>query len=130
MPSITITKEDLLRGKILEAGWYHAEVKEIVEEVSKSGNSTNQVVDFIIIAGPATGVPLRTWLNDSPTSKGLAFVPYLLAFGVDLNDKTIGSGKTFDTDATKGKKLDIYVQPSSYEGRAVNQIKDFRKYSG
>lgn len=130
MPSITITKEDLLRGKILEAGWYQAEVKEIVEEVAKSGNSTNHVVDFVVISGPSAGVPLSTWLNDSPTSKGRAFVPYLTAFGVDLNDRTIGSGKTFDTDATKGKKLDIYVQPSTYDGRPVNKIMDFRKYSG
>lgn len=127
MPVVTITREDVLRGKTLEPGWYVCSVKSVVEEVSKAGDSTNQVVDLVVESPTIfAGVPLRCWLNDK--NKHLGLVPYLASFGVDMDPEKMGEGKSFDTDKTVGKKVDVYVTNGNLNGRSINQIQDFKQH--
>lgn len=128
MPSVTITREDVLRGKVLEPGWYPVTVKSVDEEVSSKGDSTNYVV-ILLVDGPehVAGTPLKVYFNEKAIGRSIPFIN--ACAGKDLIDeKTVASDKpmTIDLGKTVGKSILAYVANGNYNGRTTNQVEDFR----
>lgn len=118
--SFTITREDMLRGKTVEPGWYKARVKNVSQEPAGTDGSTNTWIDFTITQdGPFKEVPVRRVFNEK--APGFA-VPFLVACGAPVGE----SGGTFDIERTKGKELLIYIINGMWNNRPQNNVEDFR----
>ena len=120
MPMIQFSDRDLLRGKIVEPGWYLVSIDNIGEAPSKDGNSTNYPVEGKIIKNAETGseeftgVPLDWNFN----SKAIGFaVGFLSAFGVDVK-----AGARFDLANAVGRTLEVFVENDTWQGRMVNRV--------
>lgn len=125
---VQITKEDVLRGKVLEMGWYKVTVKSIVEEVAASGNSVNYVCDFIVDSPESVaGTPIRHWFNSSDAGRA-RWPAFFNALGANINEKTLSKPIEVDFELALNRSLDIFVQPGkTKDGKDVNQILDFRR---
>lgn len=127
MPTITIGREDVLRGKTLEPGWYPVTVKATSEEVSKGGDSTNYLVDLVVDAPEAiAGTPLRVYFNEKAIGRA---IPFVNACGASIDENTVKSDNpvSIDLEKTVGKKIMAYVNNDTYEGRTVNRVEDFKR---
>lgn len=119
MPRITITREDIQRGKVLDPGWYPAEVVDVKESATKAGDSMNTTIEFKIIDGPSLGVTVYRLFNE----KAPGFViPFLQAFAVEIPE----DGGTFDLQNTIGRKLSIYIKNELYNGAMKNRVEGFK----
>ena len=118
MPKITITREDILKSKVFDPGWYAVEVVDVDEKDSKAGDSTNYTVEFRVIHGIYKDASLYRLFN----TKGMGYiVPFLAALGVVVGD----AGDTFELDAAKGKRLKVHCSNRSFEGKTRNDVDDF-----
>jgi hypothetical protein len=118
---LRISRDDFLRGKLVEPAWYAALIKDIVEETSKKGDSQNWRVDFIIIEdGPFKDVPVQKYFNEK--APGVA-IPFFTACN---GGKEIEADKEYDFSACKGRKVRIYIGNRTFENRLVNEVTDFR----
>lgn len=115
-----VTKEDLMRGTVVEPGWYNVEVAAANDELAKDGQSTNCVVDFKIIEGKFEGVKVRTWFSEK--APGMV-VPFATAFGIKFDPQ---KGGDFDPTITVGRKLRIYITNQEYNKKMQNQVSDYR----
>lgn len=120
MPIIQFGERDLLRGKIVEPGWYLVQINSVGEAPSKDGGSTNYPVEGTILKHMETGdetfkgVPLDWNFN----SKAIGFaVGFLAAFGVDVK-----AGARFDLSNAAGQTLGVFVENGEWQGRAVNRV--------
>ena len=120
MPIIEFGEKDLLRGKIVEPAWYEVQVDGIGEAPSKDGGSTNYPVEGTIIYNQDNGstefqnVPIEWMFN----SKAIGFaVGFLQALGVD-----VVPGKRFDLSAAVGKKLGVFIENDTWQGRLKNRV--------
>src|SRR5678815_2429093 len=101
--SFIITKQDMLRTKTIDPGWYKVKVTKVTQEPAKTDGSTNTWVDFIITDGPQKDVPLRK--NFSEKAPGFA-IPFLKALGTQIKEE----GMTVDMERAKDKLLMVYVK--------------------
>lgn len=129
MPTVEFTRTDILRGKVLEPGWYPMEVKSVTEEVSSKGDSTNYVVELEVLS-PAhvVGTPLKVYFNEKAKGR---MIPFVNACGADVNDKTVSVEKpmAIDIDKCVNKKVQGYVKNETYDGRTINKVEDWRRNS-
>ena len=117
---ISFTEKDLLRGKVVDPGWYVVRVEGIgAWTPSKDGGSQNSNVEVVIVkaeSGDETfkGVPLDWNFN----SKAIGFaVGFLAGFGVEVTP-----GQRFDLESAVGKELLIFVENDNWQGRTVNRV--------
>lgn len=122
------TEEDILRGNVLDAGWYLLTITDSTEKPSKNKEkpSINWIVDFKVVAEKDSGdtrfaeTPLRVYFNEgAPTSIG----KFIAAMGTPLNPK---GGKFVPNHAGyKGKQIYALCVPKPYEGKMVNNVEDY-----
>lgn len=118
---LRIAREDFLKGKLLEPGWYAALVKDITEETSKKGDSQNWKIEFQILEdGPFKDcIVVKTFNEKAP---GVA-IPFFTAIN---GGKDIEADKEYDFSLCKNRKIRVYVGNKLYENRQINEVTDFR----
>ena len=120
MPSpFRISKEDLLRSKIVQPGWYTANIKAVTQKAAKTDGSTNTVVSFVIKGGAFDGVPLDRVFSEKSPGFAENFVTAI------QGRKPKAEGEDFDFDRAVGKDIRVYVTNDKYAGRLVNRAEDF-----
>jgi hypothetical protein len=121
-----VTREDMLRGKILDPGWYKVRVSKATQEPSSAGDSTNTWIHFTVLGGPEqkdkskiVETPLRRCFSEKAPG---FIVPYLVACGAKVNE----DGGEFDVEKSVGKELMVYVKTGMYENKPQNNVEDFK----
>lgn len=121
--SFSISKEDLLRSKIVKPGVYVLNIKNITQGAGKNDpESTTTTLDFTIDSGPdpnAVGVPLKYWLSEK--AAGLAKEFLEKASGKPIPE----DGATLDLMPMIGRKVKAYIKTEKYQGRDQNKIDAF-----
>jgi hypothetical protein len=120
VPIISFTERDLLRGKVIEPGWYIVKIESIGEAPSKDGGSTNYPVEGTVIKNATTGdtkfagVPIEWNFN----SKAIGFVRgFLESFNVSLQP-----GQRFELGNAAGKSLRVFIENDTWQQRIVNRV--------
>jgi hypothetical protein len=123
MAVISFTDRDLLRGKVVDPGWYRLKIDSVGEQPAKEsgkGPSTNYPVEATILFNGENGdtkfagVPIDWMFN----SKAIGFaVGFLAAFGVEVK-----AGTRFDLASASGREIDVYVENGEWQGRIVNKV--------
>lgn len=124
-----VTREDMLRGKILDPGWYKAKVTKVSQDPSNAGDSTNTWVNFTILGGPEQkdkSNPAETPVRRCFSEKAPGFiVPFLAACGAQVGQ----NGGNFDIEKSVNKEMLIYVGNKMYENKPQNDVSDFKALS-
>ena len=129
MPTIiTITKEDLLKSKLLEPGWYKARVLQTTTKPAKTDGSTVFTLEMLVTAGPnqkdgsaPAGVKLYRTYSEKATGFATKFFQVLGAT-IDPN----GNNK-LDFDAANGRELGVFVKNElNNRGVMQNVVEDFQ----
>lgn len=123
MPALQYTKEDLLRGKKVDPGWYNVKVTGVKPYEAKSDGSQNWDVEMKIIGGPFEGVPVKKTFNEKAPGFAIRFAA---AFGY----KPSPDGGEIDLEKTVGRSLKIYIKNDMYNGRPTNKIEDYAPTQG
>ena len=119
MAKLKITQEDMLRGKLVEPGWYPVTITGVDEKQSKAGDSLNTIINMVVTEGNFAGIPLiRLFSEKAP---GFA-IPFLEALGVTIPK----DGGEFEMKNAIGKKLNVYVKNDLWEGKMRNVVEGFR----
>jgi len=122
--NVSISKEDLLRSKIVKPGVYVLLVKDITQRVGKSDPDTQTTVfRFVIEDGPdksGIGVPIDYYVGEKSWGFQRDFLEKL--FGKPIPDEGIGN---LDLEPTKGRKIKGYIKTEKYNGRDTNKIDGF-----
>ena len=78
---LNISREDFLRGKLVDPEWYSAEITGVDEDPSKKGDCTNWKVNFRILEdGPFKDVPVIKTFNEK--APGIAIPFFTAVMGV------------------------------------------------
>jgi hypothetical protein len=121
MPIVGFDEQDFLRGKIVAPGWYLMEIGSVGEKPAANGESTNYPTEGTIIKNDDddstdfAGVPVMWNFNSKFKSAILAF---LAAMGQEVTP-----GQRVQLEAAVGKKIAVYVDNKTYEGRILNDVK-------
>lgn len=119
-----LTPDDLRRGDMAPTGWHPAEFIEYKEEPASTDGSTNLLLTFKVLDGPAKGVTPRKLFNE----KALGFGKSLWAVFFGPPDPV--KGYEISTEAIQakiGSKLKIYIKPGkSNKGNDFNDVVDFQ----
>jgi hypothetical protein len=125
--NFSISKEDMLRSKILAPGVYVLLIKNISQGPGKNDpQSTTTTIDLVVESGPdpnGIGVPLRYWISEK--AAGLAKDFLEKASGKKLPD----DGVNLDLAPLVNRKIKAYVKPEKYMGRDQNKIDGFLPFS-
>jgi len=120
MPLWSYSEKDLLRGQVVDPGWYRVRIDSLGEAPSKDGGSTNYPVEGTILFNADNGdkkfenVPIDWNFN----SKAMGFSRgFLESFGVKVT-----ANARFDPSSAVGKATDIYIENGEYQGRIVNRV--------
>ncbi len=120
MPITSFSQEELLAGKVVEPGWYHARIKSVGEQLSKDQGSTNYPVEAILIKNTEngseefSGVPVR-W-NFNSKAKGF-MIGFIEALGVEVT-----AGARYELKMAEGKDIVMFVGNKEYQGRIINEV--------
>lgn len=118
---LNISREDFLRGKLVDPEWYSAEITGVDEDASKKGDSTNWKVNFRILEdGPFKDVPVIKTFNEK--APGIA-IPFFCAV---MGTTELEPDREYDFHATKGAKLRIYINNKQFENRLLNEVTDYK----
>lgn len=121
MPVVNISPSDLLRNKVVEPAWYRMQINEVEEKLSKDQQSTNYVMEAVIIRNADTGdekfagVPIVWNFN----SKAIGFVVNFLK--VLLGEENVQAGRV-DLAAAKGMEIEVMVENDTWDGRIINRV--------
>lgn len=119
----SITKDDLLRSKLVTPGWYTLRIKNITQGPGKKDeNAMTTRFDFEIVDGALKefiGVPISHWLSEK--APGMA-IPLLQALSGKKMDE---NGMDLDLEKAIGKNVKGYVKNEPYMNRMTNKISDF-----
>lgn len=131
MPILTFSKRDLLRGKIVEAGWYRVRIDEVGEEPAANGKSINYPIEATILFNADTGdktyegVPIGGVPNWMFNSKGLGFASKLIEA---VTGEPVTEGSRFELGHLVGKEVDVFIKPNEYNNRLSNRVEhEYRK---
>lgn len=125
MPSLfRISREDLLRGKVIPPGWRASVIKAVTQKVAKTDGSTNTVVTFVVDdKSPFDGVPVDRVFSEKAPGFAEGFASAVLGRPIKLE------GEEFDFDRAVGKQIKVYYTNEKYQGRMVNRAEDFAPLS-
>jgi hypothetical protein len=119
MPVIKITKADIEKVKTLEPGWYGSVISKVSDPTpAKDKQSVNTVLTFVI---DKVGKEIPVYIN----SKLIAMIipVYEAVTGKKYNEEF-----DLDTDTLIGKKLDVKLGTTIYNGNPQNQIEGYLPY--
>jgi len=119
VPIIKITPADVLKGKLLDAGWYGAKIVKVGDdwEPSSDKQSSNLKITFEIKG--TGGKEIDVLVN----SKGIGFVVPLLSAvrGMEVKPEEIN----LNTKELVGKDVDVQIIQDTYQGRMNNKISGY-----
>jgi len=122
-----VTREDMLRSKVLDPGWYKIKVVKMWEEKASDGESMNTWIEGKVISGPAqkdgsniVDTPTRRCFSEK--APGMA-TPFLRAIGCNVTE----NGFSGDIEKGIGQEILAYNENRMYEGRMMNDWKDFKR---
>lgn len=121
MARFTYTQEDLLRGTLVEPGWYPVEIYDVEDVTASSSGAAGTKIGFRLIGeGKFKGIPVERAFYESAVGFSKKF---LEALGVKL-----AAGMQFDfDDKLKGKRLEVYIKNNvSNKGNSFNDVVDYR----
>lgn len=117
---VSFSARDLLRGTLVNPGWYRVRIESVGQEPSKDGGSTNYPVEGTIVAAydaegeKFIGVPI-TW---NFNSKAMGFAKgFFQALGVELK-----ADERVDLQAAEGMDLDVMIENGEWQGRILNRV--------
>lgn len=117
MPVITFTQGDILRGKLLDPGWYTFKITKIEQATAKAGGSINTIITFQLENHSAAGKEIQLYFNSKAKS---GIIPVFAAI-----TGPVEPGSSYDTDDLLQKSLDCKVIHDTYEGNLKNDIAEF-----
>jgi len=127
---LTITKEDLLKSKILEPGWYPTKVRGTTTKSATTDGSTVFTVEFAVTGGPNQkdgSSPIGVTLYKTYSEKAPGFaVKFFQTIGALIDPE---KGATVDFDAAKNRELKVFVKNDLWKGVMRNVVEDFDKMS-
>lgn len=126
-PIIEFSEDDINRNKIVTPGWYEVEVLRVGTKPSKGDNpdtTTIWPIDGRIIRNADNGdtsfagvpTPAGWNFNDNPRAKG-----FIVGFFTSLG-AYVKAGARMDLAAAEGKRLEVFIENDTFEGRVVNRI--------
>jgi hypothetical protein len=119
-----ITREDLLRGKVISPGWYVLFIKQVESGEAKTDGSMKVDVSFAIQSpGAFLDVPVARTFSEKAPGFAISFIEAVLRKKIDPE-----KGGSFDLTQSQGKKVWGYVKNEMYQNRLVNRVEDFRAY--
>ena len=125
MPTLVITREDLLRGKVLTPGWYKLTIKSVDEKAAGGDGSMNTNVSLVVSQpGEFEGVPLKRVFNEK--APGFA-IPFIQALS---GERISEEGGTFDLSNAVGREVYGYVKTRMWQERPQNDVADFLPVGG
>jgi hypothetical protein len=123
MAIVEFSDSDLLRNKIIEPAWYTVHIDGHRDWApSKDGQSNNCYMECTIEKNAQdgsteyTGVPIELMFNDKPKAKGF-IEGFLRGLGVDVQSKS-----RYDLAQAVGKRLNVFVENETYNGRLINRV--------
>lgn len=129
MPStkLTITREDLLKSKILEPGWYKVKINDVAVKEAKTDGSTVYNLEMTVIGGPSqkdgvSPVGIKVFRTYSEKAPGFA-VKLFQALGAKIDPE---KGAEVDFAGTVGRELGAYIKNDLYKGVMKNVVEDFQ----
>lgn len=124
MAIIKITTADVLKSRILEAGWYGAKITAIAgPKASKNGDSINFDFDFTLDEKSiAPGKVVTRVFNSKAIGMVVPVVAAIRNAAVDPKDFDL------DTDECLYKSLDVKLTVDIYEGQPKNVASEFAPY--
>lgn len=118
-----VSKEDLLRSKVVPPTWYLCTVKNISQGPGTNDpSSTTTTIELIIKDAPDKqylGVPLRYWLSEKAAGLSVAFLEAV------SGKKIPDGGLNLDLAACIGRDVKVYVTNEKYRNRLQNVCQDF-----
>jgi hypothetical protein len=119
MAILKMTPADILKGKLLDAGWYPAKVVKVDEDWTPTADkqSMNTKIVFEILG--TGGKEIEVIIN----SKGIGFASNMIAAarGSELKLEL----QDIDTAELLGKELDVQLIQDAYNGRMSNKISSY-----
>lgn len=116
MPKISFTPADILKGKLLDAGWYGAKIVKVADDWSPSADkqSSNLKVTYEI---KGTG---GKEIDHTFNSKAIGMmIPLLSAIkGHEIKPEAM----EFDSKELLGKDIDVNVIQDTYNGMLNNKV--------
>jgi hypothetical protein len=135
MAIISFDAGDVLKKKVIDAGWYEARLTELKTKPSKEGTSINYWTTFTIESGTMTGKEIEVCYNTNTKSRSILgsaqFSPTsdFMEIACAKAGITIPSeGMTVDTDELLGCQLDILVTQEMSEGTPFNGLTSYMPY--
>lgn len=123
MPSpFRIGREDLLRSKVVQPGWYPALIKSVTTKPAKTDGSLNTTIHCVIQGGAFDGVPVDRLFSEKAPGFAENFVVAVTGAPVDPDQE-------YDFERAVGKEVMIYVKNREWQGRLTNDIADFKAKS-
>ena len=120
MPKITFSKEDVMQRNQLQPKWYKVVLREVTEELSSKGDSTNWVCKFVVTDGDQSGTPVRHWFNEKAMGRVLDFVQCFL-------NTQVSTDKEYEISEIIDRPVLAYIHFDAE--RKFNVIDDFKKVS-
>lgn len=121
MAKVNFSEDDVNRGKVVEeAGWLPAKIEKHEEVAAKTDGSKLFKYRARVLEGKYKGMVLFFQFSE----KAMGFmIPFAKAGGANVGPKGLAG---YDTEANVGKTMEFYVKPGVYEGKAQNDVSDFR----
>ena len=118
---LRITREDLLKSKVIAPEWYPCEVTKVDEHPSKSGDSINWDA-YLKILSPedVAGVTMIRTFNEKAPGFAIEFIE---ACGGKIDAE---AGGEFDLRAAAGRKIMVLVKNEMYNNVLRNKPESFR----
>lgn len=118
--TFTINREDVLRTRVIEPGWYKTKITKVIQQPATTDGSTNTWIDMVITDGPQKDVPLRRNFNEKAPGFAISFI---IALGGNIDPE---KGGTFDMERAVGKAIMAYVSSGMYNNKPQNNVDDFK----
>jgi hypothetical protein len=121
---ITITREDMLAGRVVVPGWYILLVTSVQQKEATTDQSQNTEIKFRIVSpGPFLDVPVKRVYNEKAPGFAASFIEAIQGRRIDPE-----KGGTFKMVASRDKKVWGYIKNSLWQNRLKNDVEDFRSY--
>lgn len=121
MAKVNFTEDDVNRGKTVEeAGWLAAKIEKHEQVADKKEGAALYKYRARVLDGKYKGMIL--FFQFSEKAMGFA-IPLAKATGSQVGPKGLAG---WDTESVVGKTVEFYVKPGVYNGKAKNEVEDYR----
>jgi hypothetical protein len=120
----SVTKQDLLRSKVVTPGVYLLTIKSIKEGPGKNDpQSTVTTVEMEIKSGPdtkAVGVPISYWLSEKAPGMAVGFLEAVSGKKVPEDGMSVP-----DWSPYIGREVKAFIKNEMYNNRPTNKVDGF-----